>query len=230
MSSNCLNQRLGATKCDSASSQNLVIFDCDGVLVDSEHISNQALIDCLSEIKIEMSVDEALLRFKGRNLTECFSEIQTLRNCLLPSSFESTFRQRRRDYFESQLQPIKGIHAAIQKIPHSKCVASNGPEQMIKRNLELTKLSHHFGENIFSAYSIQKWKPDPSLFLHACKKMRSEPRMCVVIEDSEAGVAAALAGGFNVLAFGFKASFCEVVSFETMSELPDLIEQIFTDN
>jgi HAD superfamily hydrolase (TIGR01509 family) len=212
-----------------ATTKKLVIFDCDGVLVDSEHLSNQALIDCLSEVNIEMKIDEAFNQFKGRNLADCFTEIEKANFCSLPKIFETNFRQRRSEYFESRLQPINGIEWAVKKIPHAKCVASNGPHQMIKRNLELAGLTHHFGESIFSAYTIQKWKPEPDLFLYACKEMGAEPENCIVVEDSEVGVAAAQAGGFKVLAFGFQPTLGgDAISFNEMSELPDLVEQIFS--
>jgi HAD superfamily hydrolase (TIGR01509 family) len=206
----------------------LVIFDCDGVLVDSEHLSNQALVDCLAEVQINISTAEAIHRFKGRNLVDCFLEIETSHNCRLPEAFETDFRKKRAQYFESYLKPIDGIESAIKNISHMKCVASNGPQQMIKRNLEITGLGRYFGESIFSAYAVQKWKPDPDLFLHACKSMGVEPKDCIVVEDSDVGIRAARAGGLRVLAFGSPPmAGQDVTSFQDMSQLPALIDNLF---
>lgn len=206
----------------------LIIFDCDGVLVDSEHLANQALVDCLADHQISMSQEEAFLRFKGRKLADCLLDIESTRNTKLPQSFEITFRKRMSEYFESGLRPIEGVKDAIERISHSKCVASNGPLEKMKRNLEITGLHHYFGNAVFSAYTIQKWKPEPDLFLHACKEMKFEPSNSIVVEDSEPGVQAALSGGFKVLAFGLSTiKDSRVTEFSAMSELPALVDQIF---
>lgn len=207
--------------------KDLIIFDCDGVLVDSEHLANQALVDCLAEIQIKMTVDTAIQHFKGRKMADCFSEIEKTNNCILLEKFEASFRERMSEYFESRLKPIHGIADSLERIPHSKCVASNGPLKKTKRNLEIVGLAHHFGENIFSAYSIQKWKPEPDLFLHACREMASLPSNTIVVEDSELGIQAALAGGFKVLAFRIETvQNIDVVPFQDMSELPHLIDRL----
>ena len=206
----------------------LVIFDCDGVLVDSEPLANHALVDCLSDLRVEMSVDEALKSFKGRKLAECLLEIEKTKNVILPGNFEKMLRDRMGDYFESKLRPISGVAEAIKGVKQLKCVASNGPLEKTKRNLEIVGLISHFGENIYSAYTIQKWKPEPDLFLHACKDMGSDPVNCIIIEDSELGIQAAVAGGFKVLAFGIQPAPNEAIkSFQDMAELPELIESIF---
>ncbi len=203
----------------------LVIFDCDGVLVDSEHLANQALVDCLADLQISMVVEDAIKKFKGRKLADCLTVIEKENGRALPELFEATFRQKMSEYFEAKLQPIEGVEKAIQSLPHLKCAASNAPLQKIKRSLEIVGLIHHFEENIFSAYTIQKWKPDPDLFLHACKEMGCRPSHSVVVEDSELGVQAALAGGFKVLAFGAcTARHNDVTPFQYMSELPRLIQ------
>lgn len=211
--------------------EKLVIFDCDGVLVDSERLANLALIECLSEIQIFMPADEAHRRFKGRKLADCLSEIEILNSCTLPQSFEATFRQRMSENFEKKLLAIPGAQQAVASILFSKCVASNGPLEKTMRNLQLTNLAPYFGDNVFSAYTIQKWKPEPDLFLHACKEMDSEPNRCVVVEDSESGVLAALRGGFKVLAFGIQSIRDKnVIYFNSMNELPELVDAILNKN
>lgn len=206
----------------------LIIFDCDGVLVDSERLANQALVDCLAEHHVSMTVEDAIQRFKGRKLADCLAEIEVMKNASLPVTFEKTFRARMSGYFESQLGPVEGVEDALRRIPHSKCVASNGPIEKTRRNLEIAGLHRHFGENIFSAYTIQKWKPEPDLFLHACKEMGAEPANCIVVEDSELGIQAARAGGIAVLAYGVATARTPgVTPFQTMSELPGLIDRLF---
>lgn len=209
--------------------QNLVIFDCDGVLVDSEHLANQALAECLADVGIHIDVAEATKRFQGRKLADCLAEIERDFTRELPDTFVSTFRAHTDIYFETKLQPIHGVEQAIQNIPFSKCVASNGPHLKIKKNLELVGLSQYFGDNIFSAYTIQKWKPEPDLFLHACKNMGGQIARSVVIEDSVPGIQAALAGGFKVLAYGIHTIHDKsVTSFKSMHELPALVRRAFS--
>ncbi len=206
----------------------LVIFDCDGVLVDSEHLANKAFVDCLAEIQITITVEEAIRRFKGRKMADCFSDVESSEKCKLPSAFEADLRERMNGYFETHLKAVSGAESAVKSVTVAKCVASNGPLQKTKRNLEITKLSTYFGEDVFSAYTIQKWKPDPDLFLHACKMMGSTPDHCIVVEDSDSGIQAALAGGFKVLAFGAEhTSSGNVTSFQSMLELPSLVDSFF---
>lgn len=202
----------------------MVIFDCDGVLVDSEPLANLALVDCLAEIDIALSIEEANLRFIGRKLADCLLDIEKMSGRSLPATFVEDYRNRMSDYFEAKLQAVHGVVEAVQNIPHAKCVASNGPLVKMKRNLQITGLWPYFGENIFSAYTIEKWKPDPALFLHACKTMGYEPDQCVVVEDSHPGIQAALAGGFQVLAYKTSFQNKSVTSFDSMAELPKLVE------
>lgn len=206
----------------------LVIFDCDGVLVDSEHLASVALVECLSEHNISMTAEEADVRFIGKRLAECLKDIERIHNRQLPVTFEAQYRQRMSDYFEAKLQAVPGVEDAIKKIAYPKCVASNGPREKIIKNLEITKLLQYFGDNIFSAYTINKWKPEPDLFLHACKTMGFEPHQALVVEDSAIGIQGALAGGFKVLAYKVYVQNENVTQFNSMSELPDLIEKTFS--
>ena len=208
--------------------KNMVIFDCDGVLVDSEHLAHQVLIECLAEIDIPMTIEEANKRFIGRRLADCLHDIEKIANCTLPPGFSVTYRERTAQYFESQLRAMDGAMAAVQNIVHAKCVASNGPLIDMKRNLQITGLLPFFGDHIFSAYTIQKWKPEPDLFLHASKTMGFEPYQCVVVEDSVPGIQAALAGGFKVLGYKATSKNKDVIPFQSMFELPELVETIFS--
>ncbi len=208
----------------------LIIFDCDGTLVDSENLANQVLVDYLQELNIQMSAFEALSRFKGRNMKECLREIEKLSNQFLPQDFEANYRQRMDIVFDRELKVIEGAEEVLKNISHPMCVASNAPVQKTKRSLATTKLDKYFGENIFSAYTIQKWKPEPDLFLHACKEMKFKPSQCVVIEDSDLGVQAGIKAGMQVLHYQSEETarpkLNQVQVFSSMKELISLLGQI----
>ncbi|WP_418263202.1 HAD family hydrolase [Flavobacterium faecale] len=178
-----------------------IIFDCDGVLVDSESISNATLVDMAKSIGVLIELDFAMTHFLGKSLQFCFDYIESLASQKLPDTFEEEFRERTFEAFRTQMQPIPGVHELLSKINIDVCVASNGPAEKIRLNLTTTKLIDRFEGNIFSAYDINSWKPNPELYLHAAKSMGYSVEECVVIEDSLAGVTAAKAGGFDV--FGY---------------------------
>lgn len=180
-----------------------VIFDCDGVLVDSEPLSNQVMVDMANEYCATIDISYAYRNFKGHALQDCVLKIERLINKKLPSSFEDEYRARSYEKFKNEIQPIDGVLKLIKKLTIPYCVASSGPEHKIKLNLELTGLLPYFEGKIFSCYTIKKWKPESDVFLWAAKTMGFQPKDCLVIEDSITGVHAALAGGFDV--FGFIA-------------------------
>ena len=208
----------------------LVIFDCDGVLVDSENLANQALIDYLTELDIKISFSDALRRFKGRSMKECMDQIEEMSNQVLPEKFEVTFRQRMDLAFEKNLKAISGIEAALKNIFYPICVASNGPIQKTSKSLSLVGLQKYFGENIFSSHTIQKWKPEPDLFLHACQSMGATPKQCIVVEDSILGVQAAMKAEMRILHYIDDckplADFDGYLPFKEMRDLPSLIDTI----
>ena len=180
-----------------------VIFDCDGVLVDSEPLGNQVMVDMANELGAHINLDYAYNHFKGNSLKNCVSQIADLLNAGMPSNFESEYRRRSFEKFKKEIQPVEGSLDLIKNLKIPFCVASSGPENKIRLNLELTGLLPYFESNIFSCYTIQKWKPNPAVFLWAAESMGFQPSECLVIEDSLIGVNAALEGGFDV--FGFTA-------------------------
>lgn len=180
-----------------------IIFDCDGVLVDSEPLSNQVMVELANELGAKIDLDFAYRYFKGNSFQNCADQISKLIGEEVPSDLEAQYRQRSTDKFRTEIQPIEGISELLKSLSMSYCVASSGPESKIRLNLELTGLLPYFEGHIFSCYTIQKWKPDPAVFLWAAKTMGFEPKDCLVIEDSPIGVNAALNGGFDV--FGFTA-------------------------
>ncbi|MEM6517481.1 MAG: HAD-IA family hydrolase [Bacteroidota bacterium] len=197
-----------------------VIFDCDGVLVDSEAIGNQVLVNLANELGANINLDYAYQNFKGVSLYNCMSQIQELISENLPKGFEKQYRKQSYENFRNYIKPINGVKEVIENLNIPFCVASSGPESKIKLNLEFTGLLPYFENNIFSCYAIQKWKPDAAIFLWACETMGFQPNECVVIEDSLAGVKAGKAGCFDV--FGY-------AEHDFNNELAGLADLVFTD-
>lgn len=205
-----------------------IIFDSDGVLVDSERMSAKVFQEMAKELGFEMEFDTALEHFAGISMKENLKFIQDNIQESLPEGFEEEFRQRTYQIFKSELKAVEGIHQLIGKLQVPFCVASSGPADKIRMNLGLVKLLDHFENRIFSSYDIDSWKPDPGIFLHAAKEMGFAPAECLVIEDSGTGIRAALAGGFLVyaLASGKKRIHFEqlgAVTFRNMKELEQLL-------
>ncbi len=178
-----------------------LIFDCDGVLVDSEILGNQIIVDMANEHNANIDIAYAMRNFKGSFLKNCISQVETIIKKSLPENFEKEYRKRTFEAFKTELKPINGIKEVLQDLDIPFCVASSGPRKKIKWNLEITGLIDFFGDNIFSCYDLGKWKPDPAIFLHSANTMGFSPNDCLVIEDSGKGVTAAKNGGFDV--FGF---------------------------
>src|SRR5690606_23268331 len=149
----------------------LIIFDCDGVLVDSEPLSNQVIAEILCEIGIPMTTKEAIGLFAGGSLKRVGDFVFSKTGQVLSSEYIAMYRRRSFALFREALQPIPGVQEALENIPFSKCVASNGPLQKMQLNLGITGLASYFGEHLFSAYEVGHWKPDPRLFLHAAEKI-----------------------------------------------------------
>jgi HAD superfamily hydrolase (TIGR01509 family) len=208
---------------------NCIIFDCDGVLVDSEAISAKIFQQMVAESGCNLDYETILENITGTSMQENLNFFRKNINGELPASFETEFRWRSYEAFKTDIKPIKGIHDILKKIKVPVGVASSGPVEKIKLNLTTTKLIHFFGDYIFSSYEIQSWKPDPEIYLHSVKEMGFKPGECAVIEDSLPGIQAAKAGGFDVFGFATgrsKTAFEKLgakVFFE-MEELCQLLE------
>ncbi|WP_335977043.1 HAD family hydrolase [Gaetbulibacter jejuensis] len=205
-----------------------IIFDCDGVLVDSEPIGNQVLVDMANSYGADIDLDYAFKHFKGGSIYTCRDKIQALVNQPLSQDFIAEYRRRSYSAFKEQIQPVEGVKEVIELLSIPFCVASSGPTEKIRLNLELTGLLPYFEDNIFSCYTIEKWKPEPDVFIWAAKTMGFKPEDCVVIEDSLTGIQAAKAGGFDV--FGFTAhdynNELEAEATTTFNSMEKLLELI----
>ena len=205
-----------------------IIFDCDGVLVDSETISNKVLVDLANSYGANINIQYAEMHFKGSFFESCKHKISQLIDVPLPDTFETDYRTKSFEAFKTGVIPIKGVKDILDNLTIPFCVASSGPENKIQLNLELTGLLPYFENNIFSCYTIKKWKPDPSIFLLAAETMGFKPQECLVIEDSLSGVLAAKNGGFDVFGFTAHDYHNELAAeatktFNSMNELLKLI-------
>jgi len=207
---------------------NCIIFDCDGVLVDSETISAKIFQQMAKQLGFDLDYEIAIKEFAGASMPENLNFIENNIEDDLPEGFEKEFRRRTYKAFKTELKAIDGVHQLIEKVKVPFCVASSGPVEKIRLNLTTTKLINKFEGRIFSSYDIGSWKPDPGIFMYAAKKMGYSPNECVVVEDSEAGIKAAVSGGFKVFALANKKkknNFEQLGAtvFYTMQELESLL-------
>ena len=207
-----------------------IIFDCDGVLVDSEVINNRILLEMASEYGVTMDLNEAVEEFSGIRIKEGIKILQQRASRPFPADFEQAFRAKTYEIFKTEMKAVEGVQALLESLTVPYCVASSGPVEKIKLNLTVTGLIHYFDNRIFSGYDINSWKPDPGVFLYAAERMGFAPADCAVVEDSKAGIIAAVRGGFK--AFGYAKPFNATVLeeeganvFYHMSELSALLNK-----
>jgi len=215
----------------------LVIFDCDGVLVDSEPIANRVFTDLLNEIGLRTTLEETMRDYVGRSMAACMAIVGERLGRPVPDDFVDAFRDRTADAFRAELRGVPGIEAALDAITRDAlptCVASSGEHRKIRLSLGLTGLLPRFEGRVFSAQDVPRGKPHPDLFLHAARTLGADPARCAVIEDSPLGVRAGVAAGMTV--FGFAArtdpgarsradalAALGATTFDDMTRLPDLL-------
>jgi len=207
----------------------LVIFDCDGVLVDSEPIAVRIDVEMLAEVGVTMTEEEVIERFVGRSPDVILAEAEARLGRRVPEGWFERGETRIRRAYATELRPVDGISEALEEIGDPVCVASSSGHDNIRYKLELTGLYDRFAGHIFSATEVANGKPAPDLFLHAASRMGAAPADCVVVEDSRYGVQAARAAGMRC--FGYvggltPASWLEgpdTVVFDDMRKLPTLL-------
>jgi HAD superfamily hydrolase (TIGR01509 family) len=212
----------------------LVIFDCDGVLVDSEVISSCAHAATLTRHGYPITTDQVLDRFLGVSDREARIIIEAELGHSLPGDFEAQMNQAALQRYADDLPTIPHVGEVVAAIGLKKCVASSGTPEKIRHGLQCAGLYDLLAPNIFSASQVERGKPAPDLFLFAASQMQAAPARCLVIEDSIAGIAAALAAGMTVLGF-HGGSHCRpghadtlraagaILTFDDMRQLPGLI-------
>lgn len=179
----------------------LVIFDCDGVLVDSELLSAKVLMVQLAEIGIDLSFDDFREYFLGRKFAVAVAQLTTRTQKNLPENFQSLYFERLLKLFETDLLPMSGVHHVLKYMAVDFCVASSSIPARLDCALRVSGLRPFFGDRVYSAALVKNAKPAPDLFLHAANTHQVLPNRCLVIEDSEMGVMAAKAAGMDVWHF-----------------------------
>lgn len=181
----------------------LVIFDCDGTLIDSERLANRALQTCLAEEGLELPLERVVERFMGRPTAEVATEIEAELGRALPD-FGARVDALCFELYDRELTPVPGVELLLERLERRaapRCVASSSDPPYLERVLAQTGLARYFGDHVYSAVQVPRGKPAPDLFLFAAERMATRPAGCVVVEDSLPGVQAARAAGMQV--FGY---------------------------
>jgi HAD superfamily hydrolase (TIGR01509 family) len=212
----------------------LVIFDCDGVLVDSEPLANQLLAELLTDAGLPTSAEDSWRDYRGRTQAACGQLAADRLGATLPPDFFDHFDRRFGAACRESLRPVAGIEQALEGLDAlgcRVCVASSGSVEKMRFTLELTGLLGHFEDALYSAADLSRSKPWPDIFLHAAGHMGAAPADCVVVEDSRLGVEAAVRAGMPVLGFAAPGeagilSEAGACAFDDMRELPERVTQI----
>jgi HAD superfamily hydrolase (TIGR01509 family) len=215
----------------------LLIFDCDGVLVDSEVIAHQTLLDALAPLGLTMPLEDSFELFSGRSLKDTLAISEQRLGRPLPGDFLEQSRTLLFERFRQSLKPVAGVIDAITALPYTRCVASSSSFDRLHLALEVTGLAPLFGAHVFSATQVRRGKPAPDLFLFAAEQMSVKPAHCIVIEDSALGVAAAYAAGMRVIGFAGASHATDTLAdklpaagadrvIRTMRDLPRCVEAL----
>lgn len=211
-----------------------VIFDCDGVLIDSEVVACQIAAEELTKLGYVITAEEVIRRFAGRTAREMEAEVESDWGQRLPDSYRTAVRERRADFYATDLNAIAGVEEALKSISVPVCVASSSSPETLRVGLSAVGLYERFAPNIVSAKMVARGKPDPDIFIFAAGWMKVSPMRCIVVEDSIPGVQAAVRAGMPVLGFcggshcapGHDEQLLEAGAaraFDDMGELPALI-------
>jgi HAD superfamily hydrolase (TIGR01509 family) len=198
-----------------------VIFDCDGVLVDSEPASNRVLAEVLTELGLPTTTEQSMATFMGRSWATNLEIIEQRLGRPAPPDLTERYRRRRDAALRREVEPVDGILEALDRIDLPACVASSGDHGKMAITLGATGLLDRFRGRIFSAADLPdgRGKPKPDLLLHAARQMGWEPQTTAVVEDSEPGIQAGVAAGMQV--FGYRVA--APTTFDDMRELPRLL-------
>lgn len=202
----------------------LIIFDMDGTLVQSEDCASQALLDVIPDL--QGSVSEITQRYRGWRMAEIFADIEARQPGIIPADCLERYREQEADLAPSMVTPSAGADEMLAQLTVGKCIASNASVDKTRRSLDICGLSGHFEANIYSAYQIQAWKPDPRLFLHAAASCQVNPADCLVVEDSEVGLAAARAAGIRAVFYDPHDCGVNPQGAMRISHLPELLDII----
>ncbi|WP_373083537.1 HAD family hydrolase [Zhongshania sp.] len=177
----------------------LIIFDCDGVLIDSEIISATVLIEKLRELSVDIDMGYVQRHFLGYSFKSVTEKVFATFSVSLPEGFEAEYRAALLEQFRQELQPTQGIKALLSALKLKFCLATSSSRERTSEALRISGLAGFFTATVFTAEDVTRGKPAPDLFQYAAAKMGVAPSECLVIEDSRAGVAAAIAAGMQVI-------------------------------
>lgn len=208
----------------------LLVFDLDGVLVDSETISERYFLACLQQDGFAVDKPFNHRYFLGRSLPDCLQALQQHFNRQPSAAVLEGYNQKVEKALRTELQPVPLVKEALQQMPYPKCVASGSSLSRIQLSLEATGLTSFFC-NITSSFEVSKGKPAPDVFLKAAEKNNFSPAHCIVVEDTIFGVQAGLAAGMYVLCYQPVPSLAYsvpagVTVFDSMAHLPRLVEAL----
>lgn len=183
------------------STSDLIIFDCDGVLINSEEIASGICIEAVATLGLHLTMQEYADRYAGNPVAEIWRMVE--RDCgkPLPTDFAAMVDKMVSERFNQQLAPIEGVLPLLEKLHRPRCVASSTQLPRLKENLGNTGLLEHFDPHVFSGSQVKRGKPAPDVFLYAASQMGADPHRCLVIEDSLTGVTAARRAGMKVVGF-----------------------------
>ncbi|HYH54567.1 MAG TPA: HAD family hydrolase [Solirubrobacterales bacterium] len=206
----------------------LVIFDCDGVLVDSDRISLRIQAEKITALGPETSYEDCVRDFLGLGMPATLKIVAERLGRPLPPRWEEDLNAAVREAFRSELRPVAGVLDALEEIELPTCIASSGSLEKMRFTVGLTGLWDRFAGRIYSGDEVPRGKPAPDLFLHAAACMGAEPSRCVVVEDSPFGVAGARAAGMSVLGYapdgsGERLAHEGARTFKSMKDLPGLL-------
>jgi len=212
----------------------LIIFDCDGVLIDSEIVAARLEAEAITALGLPMTAQEICTRFAGTTTREVWATLERELGRPLPAGFFETHLAHVRDVFSREIEAIPGVHTVIERLEVPYCVASSTQLPSLITNLGTAGLAHLFDGHLYSASQVKRPKPAPDVFLFAASQMGSDPADCLVIEDSLAGVTAARRAGMPVIGFtggshvgpGHAERLIEVgaaSTFDSMTDLPAIL-------
>jgi len=207
----------------------LVIFDCDGVLVDSEVITSRVFAGMLNELGIPATVDEVFDKFVGRTMAYCIEVITGMLGREVPAGFAQQYHDRAALALKADLKTVPGIESVLDEIRLPYCVASNGSQEKMQTTLGITGLLPRFKGRMFSVTEVARGKPFPDVFLYAAAQSGVAPSACAVVEDTPTGVTAGVAAGMTVYGYCAHTPVRRLVeagahqTFERMRELPGLL-------
>jgi HAD superfamily hydrolase (TIGR01509 family) len=214
----------------------LLIFDCDGVLVDSEVLALDTLREMMASLGGPMTMDEADREFTGGSLADTLATAERLLGRPIPADVGEQFGRLLFERFRRELKPVPGVRDAISSLPYRRCVASSSSPDRLRLSLEVTGLAPLF-EHVFSAVQVARGKPAPDLYLLAAKTLGEPPERCIVIEDTVRGVVAGRAAGARVVGFAGAAHVAPTlgedlaragaaVVIRSMDELPAVVRSL----